>query len=357
MALFRYIICTLLTLILLPPALLYGAGGEPLEKRPWEYNLGQGLRILNSDFFLGGYINTEYVDESGEDGLFVLEDLSLFVFGDLSRNLRFFSEFEDQEAIELKIDGDPETNENWQIERLYFDYLYRERLNFRIGKFLTPVGIWNDIHAAPLTWTVSRPAVSIASFPEFITGVQFFGNFSSREDDFSYTFSIQENESISERTSFRNTHRFYGGRIKWFGPAGLEIGMPLLYYNERPMDDDIYLTGLDITIKKPLYEVRLETSYSHVELQNGRDSKEYGYYIQGAYSLTSSLFLIARHDYFNARENIGDHSSISLGSAYKVRPQIIVKLEGQYKSGRLDLKRDSHINNRDRLLASFSVLF
>lgn len=356
MKLLRSLVFLLLSLILLPSTIVSGAEESAIGGKPWEYNLGEGLRIAASDFFIGGYINAEYLDESVEDGAFILDDISFFIFGDITPKFRFFSELEDEEALEIETDGDVETHENWQVERLYFDYLYREKLNIRVGKFLTPIGTWNEIHAAPLTWTVSRPAVTIASFPEFVTGIQFFGNLSIEDEDFSYSFSAQNNESISERTSFRKTHRFYGGRIKWFGPPGLEIGVPFLYYTERKVDDDIYLTGIDFSYKKSGFEVRLEANFGHVELQNGQDSKEYGYYIQGVYALTDKLFLIARHDYFNAREDLGDHKAISLATTYKLRPQIVFKAEGQLRSGDLVLGGDTHINNNERLLASFSVL-
>jgi len=351
---FRYLFSLFLIFTLSPSA---SASGPTSSPAPWEYNLGKGLRLAGSDFFVGGYLNTTFEKESDADGVFAIDDISFFVFGDLSQSIRFFSEIEDEESLEIDMDGEVETYAHWQVERLYLDFLYRENLNLRVGKFLTPVGTWNEIHAAPLTWTVSRPAVTIASYPESVTGIQLFGNLSYGDGDFSYTFSAQDNGNVSERTSFRKSHNFYGGRVKWFGPSGLEVAVPLLYYSEQVVDDDIYLIGLDFTFKRPLYEVRFEGNFSHVELKNGHTSREYGYYIQGVYSLSERLYLVLRHDYFHAREKLGDHKAVSLAAAYKLKPQIVFKLEGQMRGGRLDLKGDSHINNNERLLASFSVLF
>ncbi|MBE9503936.1 MAG: hypothetical protein IME96_07155, partial [Proteobacteria bacterium] len=95
----RSLILLLLSLIILPSTIVSAAEESAIGGKPWEYNLGKGLRIAASDFFIGGYINAEYLDESGEEGAFILDDISFFVFGDIGPQFRFFSELEDEEAL------------------------------------------------------------------------------------------------------------------------------------------------------------------------------------------------------------------------------------------------------------------
>ncbi|MBI5682348.1 MAG: outer membrane beta-barrel protein [Deltaproteobacteria bacterium] len=324
--------------------------------KAWEYQLGNGLRVADTGFRLGGYASMKYNDPSGQDRKLVFDDLSLFVFGDITERIRLFSEWEDAHFFEIDANGRSRFTHHGQLERLYLDYLFSDTFKIRAGKFLTPVGTWNEIHADPLTWTVSRPLVTLLAFPEYTTGIQFYGDSTFDNEEFGYSIFFQNNESINETTGFRKTHLIYGGKIKWFGRSGLEAAIPLLYYTEYRTDNRIYLTGLDILYKKRWFEIMGEATYSRVDTRAGSDSKEYGYYLQGVYALTERLFLIGRHEYMNSRTDGGELRVITIGSAYKPVPQVVFKIEYQIRSG--DLRFDDiDVDNGEQFLASFSILF
>lgn len=327
-----------------------------ISSTPWEYRLGEGMRIARTDFRLGGYLSSSFEDRTDRDGVFRFDDLSIFIFGDLSERWSLFSEFEDARFFTVPTKGEPSTQENWQIERLYVDHLYREKLNIRIGKFLTPIGTWNEIHADPLTWTASRPVVTYAAFPEFTTGVQLFGDVTAGDEEFAYSFVVQNNESINERTGFRKTHLMYAARIKWFASPGLEVGIPFAYYTELEVNDKVYLTGAELTYKTSPVELRGEATFSRVDIGNGGWTKEYGYYLQAVYHQSNSLHLVLRHEYFRSRKRRGDHKALSLAGVYKPLPQVVFKVEYQFRNGSLTLKDEEGVNDSDRFLASFSVL-
>lgn len=324
---------------------------------PWQYRLGQGLRIGESEFYLGGYLGINYYDDARERNYFEFDDLSFFLFGDIGEKVRFFSEVEDDEFYEIDTSGNSESEKSWQIERLYADYLHSDTLNVRAGKFLTPIGTWNEVHADPLTWTVSRPPITEAAFPEFVTGLQFYGNFIFGDEDFSYLLMGQNDESIDEWTGYRKTHSLAGIKLKWFGSPGFHIGVPLLYYEEYEIGDRVYLTGLDFTYKKPDHEIRFESTYSKVDLEGGSIKEEYGYYIMGVYGLTDKLFTVLRHDYIKMRESSDHHMTVDLGFTYKYKPQVVFKVEGQARYGDLVVNDELHLNDNERLLASFALLF
>lgn len=321
----------------------------------WSYTLGQGLHIGDTDLRLGGYLNIENennLDQGKEEFLF--DDLSLFLYGNLTGKARFFTEMEDSHFWQTDTDGRTRTEHKWQTERLYLDYLSSDRLNIRVGKFLTPVGTWNEVHADPLTWTVSRPVVTFAAFPEFTTGVQIFGNLDILDQDLSYALFYQGNESLDEDTGRRKTHFICGGRLRWFATPEIEMGIPFLYYREYGVGDRITLTGIDFSYRMRRMEIRSEATYSSVALDAGGWSQEYGYYIQGAYGITEKLFATLRHEYFNGRRGAGDIEAYSIGAAFKPRPQIVLKAEYQARSGGLSV---GDISGDDFILTSFSVLF
>ena len=343
-----------LHLATLPQAL----AGERPGPRPWEYRLGEGLRVGRTDIRLGGYISLKYLDRQSRRGRFVFDDLSLFVYGNITDKWRFFSEWEDTHFFQIDTEGRSRTSHHGELERLYSEYEASDIFKLKLGKFLTPVGTWNEIHADPLTWTVSRPLVTFATFPEYISGIGLSGEVLISDEEFGYALFAQNNESIDEETGFRKTHEVYGVRFRWFDESGLEVGIPILFYEEYMVGDKIYLTGLDILYRAGGLEVRAEGVYSWVDSGGGDDSREYGYYIQGVKDLTERLSIVARHDYLHARSRDGQLRVLSLGTAYKLRPQIVFKVEYQIRSGDLHYRyEDMDIDNSERVLASFSVLF
>ncbi len=328
--------------------------GDETAIQPWEYKLGEGLRIAATGINIGGYASIKYEDEAGKDGKFIFDDLSLFIFGDISERWSFFSEVEEGHFAEIDTNGNTEIRNNIEIERLYLDYILSDSLNIRAGKFLTPVGTWNEMHADPLTWTVSRPLVTYVPFPEFTTGLQFFGNLSIIDEDAAYSVYLQKNEGIDESTIFRKSHSIYGGRLRWLKSPALEIGIPLLYYKEFEIGDKVYLTGLDFTYKASVVEIRGEGIYSNVDLKNQGWSKEYGYYLQLVCRMTEKHFLVLRHEYLKARGDEGEHRAATIDGVYKLRPQVVFKAEFRIRDGDLRL---NGVNDSEQFLSSFSILF
>ncbi|MGD2069615.1 MAG: hypothetical protein PVI57_13145 [Gemmatimonadota bacterium] len=55
--------------------------------------------------------------------------------------------------------------------RAYLEYTRSDLLRVRAGRFLTPVGQWNEGHAEPLTWTPTRPLTTYRPFAKSLTGL------------------------------------------------------------------------------------------------------------------------------------------------------------------------------------------
>lgn len=63
------------------------------------------------------------------------------------------------------------------IERAWFDLNFNPHLNFRFGKYVNPVGIWNVDHGSPVLITARQPfQMSIVEiYPLSLTGAMFYG--------------------------------------------------------------------------------------------------------------------------------------------------------------------------------------
>ncbi len=132
-----------------------------------EYRPGRGLRIGDTGLTIGGYGTLAVSRLEGDHGRLRFDDLDLFVFFDPTPYLHFFSDTAFQHLLDLDDVGGGTTSEaETSIERLYGDLYLSDRANFRVGKFLTPVGRWNQVPAEPLTWTTSRPLVTSRPFDE-----------------------------------------------------------------------------------------------------------------------------------------------------------------------------------------------
>jgi len=74
------------------------------------------------------------------------------------------------------------------IPRIHADLLLTDEFNLRVGKFITPAGIWNVDHGSPTILTVRQPYQTsfFPIFPEAQTGVQAFGKTVAADQDLSY---------------------------------------------------------------------------------------------------------------------------------------------------------------------------
>lgn len=328
------------------------AAQSPPDSPPQGYTLGSGLRLGDSGIRLGGYITIDFENPSNERATLTFDDASLFVFGDIGPRLRFFMEAEETHFWQIDSAGRVEATNNSDLERLYVDYLHGDAFKVRTGKFLTPVGTWNEIHPDPLTWTVSRPVASYATFPAFTTGVQAFGTWATAGRDVDYNVFVQHNASIDRSTGDRRTERMVGGRVR-LRQGRVEVGVPAVRYTERDTGDVVTFSGADLVVRAGRLELRGEATAGRVRAIDGDSRAEYAAYLQGVVALTDRLFVVGRQERAHSRDQL-TYTATSAGLLFRPLPAMSFKLELQGRSGRL-LPTDAPKGNR--LLAGFGVLF
>ncbi len=315
------------------------------------YTLGAGLPLGSSGVRLGGYATTDFENPTDEPAALAFDDLSLFVFGDIGSRVRFFVEAEETHFLRIDSRGISVTH-NADIERIYADYLHADAFKIRVGKFLTPSGTWNEIHADPLTWTVSRPVASFATFPAFMTGLQVFGTWATSRRDVDYNFFVQHNKSIDRNTGDRHTERMVGGRVR-IRQGALEIGVPVVRYTERDTGDVVTFSGADLLARAGRLEIRGETTAGRVRSLDGASRAEYAAYLQGVMALTDRFFIVARQERAHSRDD-ETYTATSAGLLFRPVPAMSLKLEVQGRSGRFF---PTETSTGSRLLAGFGVLF
>lgn len=115
---------------------------------------------------LGGYVemNTNYAIEDGISDGFNMEmrRFNLFVFSQISDNLRFISELEFEHGTQ-----------EIALETAQLDLMVNPNLNVRAGIILVPIGGFNQNHDSPQWDFIDRPLVSEHLIPSTLSDVGF----------------------------------------------------------------------------------------------------------------------------------------------------------------------------------------
>lgn len=81
-----------------------------------------------------------------------------------------------------------------ELVRAQFDAHITDGLSLRVGRFLTPVGIWSTDHGSPVILTVQQPYYisTIPIFPQVQEGAMAFGNLTMGDNDIEYAMYLSK---------------------------------------------------------------------------------------------------------------------------------------------------------------------
>lgn len=301
-----------------PPLFVHPTAIGDLEYRP-----GRGLRLGDSELTIGGYGNLTFVRDEGAEPKASASELSALVAWDPHPRLHGFAEFElDDSVIADRDVGATLDHGRFRVERAYGDLRFADAFNFRIGKFLTPVGRWNVIHAAPLVWTTSRPLTSERPFDVNTTGAELYGSFFTDPAVLTYRMFGQFVDQLQERPADVRQERSIGGRIEAALSIGPELGATYMAYR-RVGGDWSHLGGIDFLWQLGPLETLAEAMFDDAENQTGN---EIGGFLQLAYEVIPHWFSVGRFESFHPRSGT-PVEIFTLGGAYRPFPNLIWKAE------------------------------
>ena len=327
------------------------------------YEIGQGLSFPDQQLDLGGYLSLQYDNLSGQEAVFSVPDLSLFVGKRLNARWSLFTELEVGDALQVDTDGQVAHNQEFDVERLYAEYRASPAVNLRFGKFLTPVGRWNMVHADPLVWTVSRPLTATAAFPRHAVGMMAYGSIPAAGHDLDYWAFVDDTAALdpwetdepafdlpgSSVTVSNVFDKAAGGRLLYhLFDDHLSLGASYVYFESREETQDMNLLGLDFFWEGPYLELSGEAVYRTTD--GWSQSDERGGFVQLAVPLPHQWWLIGRYERYQADVLDADPRLNTLGLTYRPIPPVSFKLE--YRTG-----SDNDAVAPDGWLASMAVLF
>lgn len=317
----------------------------PPEPAGLSYEFGRGLRLGDSGFTLGGYATAEYRKPKGEAGKLKSSHASAFVWWEGLGLLKAFAELDLLNATEQPRTDADATDRRVSLERLYVDIAATDALTLRAGKFLTPIGRWNAVHADPLVWTTTAPLVARSQFPHNLTGLMGSGQWPS------LTWSVYaSNGDEWRRDRWEDSFsKVLGGRLVWSTIGGLQVGASAARYEQaRSRGDQRQLVGLDLFWARRGWEFSAEwlrTTADRPTLLPQPDDQERGgvyveevrfgipnvtawaSFVQGVAPLGRSWYAVARLEW-NRDPGYGSLMRQQLvGLAWRPNPGLSLKLE------------------------------
>ena len=315
-----------------------------------DYRPGKGWQVPGTGFKLGGYASAGIEDDHHQRATVGVDDFSLFVHWESDGKLRLFSELDlEQPVVWEQGHGVTARHAYLALERAYADYLYSERLNFRAGKFLTPIGRWNVIHAAPLVWTTTRPLVTERTFPTNATGAMVYGTLPALGNTIDYSVYSALGEDWRPDPKLDPFEEAYGMHVMLPVTGNSEFGVSYANFEQKgSRGEHKKLLGLDYYWSRERYEVSAELAYRFSD--NGSQSDERGLYIQGVVPLSGHWYAIGRYELY---DQAGPAPALNLwlaGVAMRLTPAMVLKAEFSHAT-------NNRIQAPEGLFASFAILF
>jgi len=352
------LLCLMSVLLFLPAA---RAADDSWQHEP--YQLGQGLRFPALGLDVGGYLSLQYEHLHHRTPAFSVQDLSLFVSKRLGARWNLFTEMEVGDALKVTDQGQVNHETDFDIERLYADYRADPAVTLRLGKFLTPVGRWNMIHADPLVWTVSRPLTTEAPFARHASGAMLYGSVPAAGHDLDYWLFVDDSDLFDPQqrrepafdspgatnTAGNSFRRGIGARLLYhFLQDRWRVGASYLHFRMQDEPGERDLFGLDFYWDAQPLELSGEAVYRSRESLTADETR--GAYLQAVLPLPAQLYLVARHERYRT-ELLADPVRLNtLGLTYRPRPPVSLKLEFHRGSGNDSVAPDGW-------LTSLAVMF
>lgn len=296
---------------------------------------------------IGGYASGGFQIHPGGRATAELSELSLILNWDAGDRLRLFSELELETPFTWEEGGSITSKYAYfDVERMYADYTLTGALTVRGGRFLTPIGRWNVIHAAPLVWTTTRPAATEELFPKAINGAMLYGTLPLNEGAIDYAVFGEALRDQTEEKGEPFFERTRGVRLAYTGIA--EVGMTVSEFEQDTLGQPRYrMLGLDFFKAHNGWEFSGE---AYRRFKRGDDNdRSGGGYLQAVAPLGGKWFAIARVENLRLADE-GNEGRWLVGAAWRWKTNQIFKLE--YVGG-----RDEHPDMPRGFAASYAILF
>jgi hypothetical protein len=330
----------------------YQAAGDEVPLSDINYRLGEGFQIPGTGINFGGYATGTYDVPQDAPSRLALDNLSLFVWWEGDGRWKFFSELELENALYTRPSHRRDMRENdgyLSLERLYVDYALTDATNVRAGKFLTPIGHWNLIHATPLVWTTSRPLVTTLVFPTNMTGIMVTQTLPTVGNGIEYSVYGSSGNDLHTNPAQDPFSNVFGAHVNFSLQAGGQLGFSYADFEQaRTRPERKQLLGVDFEWSRNRYEVSAEAAYRSSDIGGSRDER--GAFVQAVAPLAEKLYAVGRYETFRTATEQTSTQLLVAGLHYRITPALVLKAEWV-------ASKNNRVGAPDGFMSSVAVLF
>ncbi|RMF65681.1 MAG: hypothetical protein D6743_07640 [Calditrichaeota bacterium] len=309
-------------------------------------------RPLFAQQFVGphGYLTLEAEisdrDSVSRRGTFDLHHFNLLANFLLDSKARVFGEIEWEHGTDTDLDGPDSTSAGFvRVERAWLEYAFDSKLKLRFGKFLTPFGIYNEIHdAAPAYDTTLLPQSIYAKhrnpfgeeqrfYAKFAIGIQALGRVSLGGASLLYHALLSNGRGSNPFEQDDNANKALAARVLGEIPSiGAKVGYSF-YTDRNGLAKNTRQTAHAWDLRVEIRRWRLSAELAHFRLggMRGQVSRQIANagYGEVAYHIFGHQTVLVRYDLFNPNTARGHdlETDLTVGTSIQVLPQVLTKAE------------------------------
>jgi hypothetical protein len=337
-----------------------------------------------------GEMHANFNDGSPGENQFDIHRLVLYVGYDFNDWIELTSETEVEHAFVSDDSGGEVV-----VEQLYLDFKIDRRINARVGRILTPMGIINQKHEPTTFNGVERPSFAKYIIPTTWAsdGIGIFGDLGKRWEyqlylvngldgsGFNATDGIRggrmkerpgyNEPAITGRVdyhAFRGREMPYDQRLR-IGASGYWGGLDNGNKGKRPgVNGDIQIYSMDAEYTISKFDFRGAVAYTNIngarDIGNGTASGIFGWYLEGAYHFWPESFkkgklkdsdavVFTRFDWFDTQARMpsgvsadpaGQRHEWTFGVTFFPVEELVLKADYQIRFDETGESPDNRIN-------------
>lgn len=297
------------------------------------YRPARGLRLGDTGLNIGGFTTLEVDREAGEPAEVALDSVNFLVLYEPIDRFRVFAELEIGDLLEHEAQGPTRSDPVFDVERLYGELSLNDALEFRFGKYQTPIGRWNQVPAEPFVWTALDPVGLETAFDEHQTGLAVRGSIFRGARRIDYMLHGQVVDPLDPGNTPPPANRSVGGRFvhSWVD-ADLSLGTSYLATERSGRWS--HLAGLDLEWRRGRVELLGEALYQAGDLA---EREIVDAWLQTRLEVWPGISLVGRYEYFDrvdvpdTRSHVGD-----VGIVWQPVPWLVIKGTHRFASEQSD---------------------
>lgn len=321
------------------------------EDEETKHNLAAISRLVN----VSGYADAEYkfTNQQDENNGFRLRHLSLFFTKDIQKEWKLFTELEFEDAPRIESNPNNDTVSKSQgiifLEQMYIQYHPSLDWDIRVGRFLTPAGIWWIYHYPPYVPTQTFPLMYKVIFPEVLDGIQLRNSIPLKDSIIDTNVYIANGSGNSGHMD-RNENKSVGGRVNTNIINGLSAGFS--YFREKNNQNTMLNSyGFHMLFNYAPFKVQAEYAIRRNRPESGLKFYDSGWYAQATYDI-NNWTIAGRYDHYDSNDTIPNNCQFRYTGAvnYHFAHNVVGKVE--FNHNRFE---DRSIENFNEVIMAIAV--